>query len=138
MSSVRAANVAVSNYRPLCGTTRLLGMPLYGCATPDGYKDVADKWLSPDATMVRAAFAVALANGNLPLGGDPPAEEVAMQPAAGNDAADPPVKHTPVDAAALEMLIGPVLSANTRTVVAEAPEAQRAALLLGSPEFMHR
>jgi hypothetical protein len=47
-------------------------------------------------------------------------------------------KHEPVDAAALEKLVDPALSANTRTVIAEAPGAQRAALLLGGPDFMRR
>ena len=36
-------------------------MPLYGCLTPDGYKNTEDAWLSPDATTRRISFAAALA-----------------------------------------------------------------------------
>ena len=138
LSAARAAGVTVKNPRPLLGAMARQGQPLYGCQTPDGYKDVADKWLSPDATMVRAAFAVALANGNLPVGDDPPPMETMAQPAAATAGTDAAMKRDPVDAAALETLLGPVLSANTRTVLAEAPETQRAALLLGGPDFMRR
>jgi uncharacterized protein (DUF1800 family) len=137
LSAARAAGVAVKNPRPLINAMARLGMPLYGCPTPDGYRDTADKWLSPDATMIRAGFAVALANGNLPVGDDPPAQiEAAMQPTAAT--AELQVSHEPVDAVALEKLVSPALSANARTVIGEAPEAQRAALLLGGPDFMRR
>jgi hypothetical protein len=42
----------------------------------------------------------------------------------------------PVDAAALERLLAPVLSPHTREVVAGSAPPLRAALLLGSPDFM--
>ena len=138
LSAARAAGVAVKNPRPLLNAMARQGMPLYGCLTPDGYRDTADKWLSPDATMIRAGFAVALANGNLPVGDDAPQMEAAMQPAAASVTPDATVKHETVDAGALGKLLAPVLSSNTRSVVAEAPEAQRAALLLGGPDFMRR
>ena len=136
LSAARAAEVTVKNPRPLLNAMARLGQPLYGCQTPDGYQDTADKWLSPDATMIRAGFAVALANGNLPVGDDPAPAEMMAQPVAA--ATDSGGKREPVEAAPVERLLGPVLSANTKTVVAEAPPAQRAALLLGSPDFMRR
>ena len=138
LSAARAAGVAVKNPRPLLNAMARQGMPLYGCPTPDGYRDTADKWLSPDASMVRAAFAVALANGNLPLGGDAPAMDAAMQPAALTNAPQDAGKREPVDAAALQHLLAPALSANTREIVDAAPPEQRAALLLGGPDFMRR
>jgi hypothetical protein len=67
VSSVRAADVAVSNYRPLYGTMQLLGMPLYGCQTPNGYSNTRDAWLNPDAMITRLSFATELGSGNLPL-----------------------------------------------------------------------
>ena len=39
-----------------------LAMPLYGCLTPDGYKNTEDAWLSPDATTRRVSIATAFAN----------------------------------------------------------------------------
>jgi uncharacterized protein (DUF1800 family) len=139
LSATRAAGVAVKNPRPLLNAMARLGMPLYGCPTPDGYRDTADKWLSPDATMIRAGFAVALANGSLPVGDDPPAPmEGAMQPTAVTAATGPAAKNAPIDATVLNKLLGPTLSANTRDVIAGAAAEQQSALLLGGPDFMRR
>jgi hypothetical protein len=49
-----------------------------------------------------------------------------------------PGRQRPVDAAALEALLGPALSPSTASTVAAAPPALRAALILGSPDFMRR
>src|SRR6516225_2768185 len=68
ISTVRAAGVPVDNPRPLLGTMSQLGMPLFGCLTPDGYKNTEGAWLSPDATARRINFATALALDNLPIG----------------------------------------------------------------------
>ena len=43
-------------------------MPLFGCVTPDGYRNTEDAWMSPDATARRINFATALAQGKLPTG----------------------------------------------------------------------
>jgi uncharacterized protein (DUF1800 family) len=37
ISAARATGVPVLNFRPLYGTMQLLGMPLYGCQTPNGF-----------------------------------------------------------------------------------------------------
>src|SRR6516162_2727247 len=66
VSAVRAAGVPVGNVRPLLAAMDQLGMPLYGCLTPDGYSNTEDAWLSPDATTRRIGFAAALAQGDLP------------------------------------------------------------------------
>ena len=61
ISAVRAAGVPVGNVRPLLGMMDQLGMPLFGCLTPDGYKNTEEAWLGPDATTRRIGFATALA-----------------------------------------------------------------------------
>src|SRR5271169_4880431 len=68
ISAVRAAGAPVDNTRPLLNTMSQLGMPLFGCLTPDGYKNTEDAWMSPDATARRINFAAALAGGKLPTG----------------------------------------------------------------------
>ena len=74
ISCARATGVPIRNYRPLYGTMQMLGMPLYGCQTPNGYANTQDAWLNPDAMMTRLSFATALGSGNLPLE-NPPFEE---------------------------------------------------------------
>jgi uncharacterized protein (DUF1800 family) len=130
VSAVRAAGVELRNPRPLLNWLARLGMPLYGCQTPDGYSDLAAQWLSPDATTLRVSFATNLGTGVMPLAAAPPAEVTPV-------AATAP-RREPLDAAPLQTLLDPVLSRNTRAVVANAPAAERAALLLGSPDFMRR
>jgi uncharacterized protein (DUF1800 family) len=115
VSSVRVAGVPIDNVQPLLGTLRQLGMPLYGCQTPDGYKNTQDAWLNPDAITRRIGFATALAAGKLP--GAPTA---------------------PVDADALLATLGGEISPKTRATIAEATPDLRAPMVLGSPEFMHR
>src|SRR6202034_3742779 len=39
VSAVRASDVRVNNVQPLLTTLTRLGMPLYGCQSPDGYKN---------------------------------------------------------------------------------------------------
>jgi uncharacterized protein (DUF1800 family) len=124
LSAVRAAGIAVNNPKPLLGAMARQGQPLYGCLTPDGYRDSEAAWLSPDAATLRVSFATALASGRLPLNAVPEAVD-------GSGIA-------PADAAALEQLLQPNLTARTRAVVKAAPRQLQAALLLGSPEFMRR
>ena len=49
VSVVRAAGVEVNNVRPLLAALNRMGMPLYGCQSPDGYKNTREVWLNPDA-----------------------------------------------------------------------------------------
>ena len=143
LSAARAAGVEVNNPRPLVGTMARLGEPLYRCQTPDGYKNTEEAWLSPDATTLRVGFATGLGRGTLPLAGLPPptppiaaspVQQVADQPAAKPE----PPKPQPLDPAPLEALLGPTLSDNTRSIVAETALGLQAALILGSPDFMRR
>jgi len=144
LSAARAAGVEVNNPRPSLGTMARLGMGLYQCQTPDGYKNTEDAWLSPDATTLRIGFATGLGRGALPLKTPPPDDQPAANPMPAQpqlvaDPAQPaPPKPDPLDPAPLERLLAPVLSANTRATVSEAPPALQAALILGSPDFMRR
>jgi hypothetical protein len=108
-------------------------MSLYGCPTPDGYKTTEAAWLSPEATTQRVSFATAIGAGRLPLAAPAPADMMANPAVV--PVADKP-EPAPVDGAALEALLAPVLSARTRTVIDESPPTLRAALVLGSPDFM--
>jgi uncharacterized protein (DUF1800 family) len=130
VSAARAAGVPIDNVRPLLGTMDQLGMPLFGCLTPDGYKNTEDAWLSPDATTRRVSFATAFARGGLPVSG-----------ASGNSIApgvDASAKPRMVDAAHLTAIFGSTMTGPTREAIAQAPPALHAALILGGPDFMRR
>jgi uncharacterized protein (DUF1800 family) len=116
VSAARAAAVPVADTAPLGNALRQLGMPLYGCVTPDGYKNTQDAWLNPDALTRRISFAAALAAGRLPL-----APGVAR-----------------LDPAQLGETLDAVISSRTRGLVNDNPAPLRAAMLLGSPDFMQR
>jgi len=154
VSCVRATGVPVRNFRPLYSTMQLLGMPIYGCLTPNGYANTQDAWLNPDAMMTRLSFATALGSGNLPLE-NPPFEEDAD----GQPRKEPPVvsrksnarvnikfdhdpshapKMTPPDPAQLAATLGSYFSPTTANAVEASPTQLRASLILGSPEFMER
>jgi uncharacterized protein (DUF1800 family) len=134
LSAVRAAGLTVSNPRPLLGEMARLGMPLYGRQTPDGYKDTEAAWLNPDAAIQRISFAIGLARGNLPIEHPPPASAAAQSATEPTPAA----KDDPLDPARLEEVLGSSLTSRTRQAVATGPVELRAAMILGSPDFMQR
>jgi len=113
VSSLRASDIIPTNFNPFLGYLNQAGQPLYGCLTPDGYKTTKDAWLNPDGLIKRINIATALGVGKMPgaigLKADP---EVVMS------------------------AIGKELNSNTVAVVAKGPAQMKAALLLGSPEFM--
>lgn len=143
VSSARATELNVTNIRPLLGTLPQLGMPLYGCQTPDGYKNTEEAWLNPDALTRRINFATALASGRLPLVKPFNSEdgrgmgklqlEHTAQPVSGNDRRG---TTTAVNADRLMATLGSTLSDRTRDTVAHSQPVLRAALVLGSPDFM--
>jgi len=114
VSSLRAANVALEDYKPVLGFCALLGMPTYRCLTPDGYKNTQVAWLSGDTILQRIQFATGLGSGKLP-----------------NNPLDP-LKSQDVDKA-----VSGIFTQSTLDVVAQAPPPLKASLLLGSPEFMN-
>ena len=146
MSSVRATGIATTNVKPLMAVLAQLGQPLYGCQTPDGFHDTEADWLNPNAITQRVNFATALASGKLPLQrvDDPNApaqplkamERQTDKAMARDDAAEGSTP--PVDATSLLVTLGPAISDRTRAAVAGSPPALRAALILGSPDFMRR
>jgi uncharacterized protein (DUF1800 family) len=113
-SAVRATSADVQDATPLVRTMQQLGMPLYQCQPPTGYKDTADGWVNTGALVNRMNVAVSLTNNQL----------------RGVSLADP---------SAVQTMLGDEVSESTRATIAKAttPE-QMAALTLGSPEFQRR
>jgi uncharacterized protein (DUF1800 family) len=91
-----------------------LGMPLYQCQPPTGYKDTADVWANAGALVNRMNVALALATGRV--------RGVELAPSSNP-----------------EMLIAGQVSAATKATIAKARFPQQAvALALGSPEFQRK
>jgi len=121
VSSMRATGAEVANARPLVQQMQQLGMPLYQCQPPTGYKDTADAWTNTGALVGRMNFAMTLTT-NRQLGGGAGART------AYND------RDT-----FIESVLGKNVSETTRTTIAKATTApQMVALTLGSPEFQKR
>jgi uncharacterized protein (DUF1800 family) len=113
ISVLRATAVRPDDYHRVQQYLRGQGEPLYGCLTPDGYKNVKDAWLNPDALLHRANFAVDFTTGHF-KGIDP----------------------GPLDVQDLEDTLGLRLAPATASIIEQAPTNLKPALLLGSPEFM--
>jgi uncharacterized protein (DUF1800 family) len=116
ISSIRASGEEVINYKPLIGMLQQLGMPLYGCLTPDGYKNTQKAWLNGDGMLRRINFATALAFGRININDD----------------------QSPISYEDLMGVFDNQLSAATMNVLAESPARLRAVLVLGSPEMMEK
>lgn len=116
ISSLRALGLGTpADVGPLLQVLAQSGMPLYGAQTPDGYKNVASAWMSPEAFAQRVQFASNLA------------ERRARQGA-----------RLDADAQRLMDALGPLWNPATREAVNAEPAPLRLALLLSSPEFMKR
>jgi uncharacterized protein (DUF1800 family) len=111
VTSVMRAIGTVSNFQPIDGILNQLGMPLYECPTPDGYKNTQAAWLNPDTMIRRSSLSVPLSRGLLHDG-------------------------KPIDADRLSQTLEGLLSANTLDVINKSPANLKAALMLGCPEFM--
>ncbi|MFB9244292.1 DUF1800 domain-containing protein [Massilia antarctica] len=127
VSAARASAAPLDDIGPLLAAMNQLGMPLYGCQTPDGYKNTEAAWMNPHALTRRIVFATALGAGRLPLGAG---AQPAPLPAASS------VTPAPLDPQQLESTLGSTVSVRTRDMVAASPIALRAAMLLGGPDFM--
>jgi uncharacterized protein (DUF1800 family) len=138
ISSARAANTPIENIRPLLGTLQQLGMPLYGSPTPDGYKNTEAAWLTPDALSRRIQFATALATGRLPLAQPPKNSKLGKKQLERQATpSEQPLAQSPVlNAKDLLVTLGSSISPGTRELITQQPAAMRAALILGSPDFM--
>ena len=114
VSSLRATNAEVRNAMPVVRAIGQLGMPLYQCQPPTGYKDSADTWVNTGALVNRMNIAASIASGTL----------------AGVRLSDPP---------RAEAVVGGPISDTTRGTIAKAQNSEQAlALALGSPEFQRR
>ena len=109
--SVMRVSGTVTNFDSLDGILNQLGMPLYGCPSPDGYKNIQSAWLNPDAMVRRSSLSVPLSGGLLQDG-------------------------KPIDVAFLIETLGNNLSPKTRSILEKSDPNLRGALILGSPEFM--
>jgi uncharacterized protein (DUF1800 family) len=116
VSAVRSTGITLEKPDPLILTLQQLSMPLYGCPTPDGYKQTETAWLNPDSMVRRLNFAIALGNGRSGL-----TSEV-----------------QPVPVSRLETTVLPQLKPQTQQQIAAQSVGLRSGLMLGSPEFMYR
>jgi uncharacterized protein (DUF1800 family) len=66
VSAARASNAEIDNLQPLANAMREMGMPLYGCVTPNGYSWSAETWVSTNALVNRMNFALGFAANRLP------------------------------------------------------------------------
>ena len=114
ISLLRAEGAHIKSTDFISGFLTQQGQKLYGCLTPDGYKNTKQAWLDPDALLHRIDFALKVGSGKVP------GFEIA-----------------PVDYQQLEETVGSdTLSANTLAMVDKAPKNLKAAAVLGSPELM--
>jgi uncharacterized protein (DUF1800 family) len=115
VSAVRATDAEILDARPLVRAMQQLGMPLYQCQPPTGYKDTADAWTSTGALVARMNFAAMLTS----------------EPRFGI--------RLPDRNGFVRSVLGPHVSEATRATIAKASsDPQVAALTLGSPEFQKR
>ena len=113
ISLVRATRTDNPNLQPIIGMLNQMGMPIYGCKTPNGYKNTQEAWLNPDGMQRRVSFAIAIANGRLN-------------------------NRKPIDAKRLAETLGNNFSPHTQQILNSSPPKLHAALMLGSPEMMNR
>jgi uncharacterized protein (DUF1800 family) len=67
VSALRATGTEVGDARPILRQLQQLGMPLYMCQPPTGYKDTADAWISTGAIVSRLNYALSLAGNDTDL-----------------------------------------------------------------------
>jgi uncharacterized protein (DUF1800 family) len=119
VSSIRVTGAVADEAAPLVREMRELGMPLYLCQPPTGYKDTADAWVNTGALVGRMNFALDLAN-----------DKVGRIVVRDRDA---------LAEGGLSALLGRELSESTRSTIDRAVSTpQKIALVLGSPEFQRR
>jgi len=108
VSSLRAVDAPLDNPPLLLQSLAQAGQPLFGAATPDGYKNTAAAWRNPEALTQRVQIASTLSSRR------------AVKPEA------------------LLTTLGASVSDATRKTLSAEPAGQQVALLLASPDFMKR
>ncbi|HMD35321.1 MAG TPA: DUF1800 domain-containing protein [Vicinamibacterales bacterium] len=120
VSAVRSTGADVDDAMPLVRAVNQLGMPLYQCQPPTGYKDTADAWVNTGALVNRMNVALQITSGQMRR-------------------AIRRVDLPPDGDAMIARLLGGDASDTTRGTIAKAATPpQMAALTLGSPEFQRR
>ena len=133
VSAVRASGADVPNALLLVRAMQQLGMPLYQCQPPTGYKDTADAWVNTGALVNRMNFALQLAGGD-----SRPRDGLKGGPAAPSAARDGRAKDGRANDIITSVLNNDI-SDTTRDTIAKATTPQQmVALTLGSPEFQRR
>jgi uncharacterized protein (DUF1800 family) len=121
VSAARATGAEVEDAAPLVRALQQLGMPLYGCQPPTGYKDSADAWVNTGALVNRMNIALALSTNQM--------RGIRIDP----------VESTGDNDSLIAKLVNGEVSASTRATIARAAtKPQVAALTLGSPEFQRK
>ena len=67
VSALRSTVADVGDAKPIVRQLQQLGMPLYMCQPPTGYKDTADAWMNTGALISRMNYASTLARGDQDL-----------------------------------------------------------------------
>jgi uncharacterized protein (DUF1800 family) len=160
VSAARAASVDITNMQPLIVALRDMGMPLYGCIPPTGYKWDAADWVSTGALVARMNFALGMAANR--LNGVSTHWSLQQDPSSSTATTTPPP--TEEEARLESRLVAGGVGDSTRSAVLEQFQQQSAApmpvainprrapnatalekqdqllagLLLGSPEFQRR
>ena len=136
ISSIRSTGTEISNPKPLNDFLKQQGMPLYGCPTPNGYKNTQDAWLNPDSMTRRINYATNLAKGRLPISASiTTAPNSPLQIQSGLPSA---LTVSVVDPVKLATTLGNNFSIQTQQAIDASNPDIRAALILGSPEFMKK
>jgi len=148
ISVVRATGLEVNNVRPLLAAMNRMGMPLYGCQSPDGYKNTSDVWLNPDALAQRISFVTGIGLGKSPLSaviddsiGNDPYVSKRMNDADPKTLAKAGIAEygPPLDPRAVLNALGDQISSQTRQRIAASESSSLGvAEILGSPDFMRR
>jgi uncharacterized protein (DUF1800 family) len=120
VSAIRATGAEVQDAVPLVRAMQQLGMPLYACQPPTGYKDTADVWMNTGALVNRMNIALALAGNQM----------------RGISTATPGA--TDSRGLAATILNGDVSDATLATIAKATTTPQMMALTLGAPEFQRR
>ena len=116
ISMIRISGVEIQNLQPVLASLQQQGQALFGCQTPDGYKNTEAAWLNPEALNHRIQFATNFAAGNMP----------AMN------------KTGALDPNLLQAALRPILKTKSLSVIASAAPELKAGLMLSTPEFMRR
>jgi uncharacterized protein (DUF1800 family) len=132
----------VADAKPLVRELQQLGMPLYQCQPPTGYKDTGDAWVNTGALVSRMNFALRLAANQVPkvIVGNGQSSDGGRQTPGGRRQAPAGGLPSSIDSdAAIAQFLSGDASDTTRATIARATTVpQMAALTLGSPEFQRR